>query len=208
MRILAAFFSFAMLAPISVSLAQGKPPEASEADTKKAKELFKEAQEHFRLREFAETIPLLKEAYRLYPSSLFLYNLAQCHLELKQYEEAVSFFENFLEVDPKSKNRSQAEKYLKQSREGLAVAQEQQRAEEEAKREQDRLQKMIELEKQKQNQPVVPATVDKGKPIYAKWWFWTAIGGAAVAGTGTAVGVNIAKSIPNTDLGNKDILDK
>lgn len=207
MRVLAAFFTLTMLAPVSVSLAQGKPPEASEANTKKAKEIFKEADQHFRLREFAETIPLLKEAYRLYPSSLFLYNLAQCHLELKQYEEAVSYFENFIEVDPKSKNRPQAEKYLKQAREGLAVAQEQQRAEEEAKREQERLQKMIELEKQKQNQPVV-AAVDKGKPIYAKWWFWTAIGGAAVAGTGTAVGVSIAKSIPNTDLGNKDILDK
>jgi tetratricopeptide (TPR) repeat protein len=205
MRILAAFFCFAMLAPISVSLAQNKPPEASEADTKKAKELFKEAQEHFRLREFAETIPLLKEAYRLYPSSLFLYNLAQCHLELKQYEEAVSYFENFIETDPKSKNRAPAEKYLKQSKEGLAVAQEQQRAQEEAKREQDRLQKMIELEKQKQNQPT---EINRGKPVYAKWWFWTAIGGAALAGTGTAVGVSIAKSIPNTDLGNKDILDK
>jgi tetratricopeptide (TPR) repeat protein len=205
MRLLAAVFTVAMLAPISVSLAQNKPT-ASEADTKKAKEIFEKAQEHFRLREFADTIPLLKEAYRLYPSSLFLYNLAQCHLELKQYEEAVSYFENFIEVDPKSKNRPQAEKYLKQSREGLAVAQEQKRVEEEAKREQERLQKMIELEKQKQNQPV--AVVDKGKPVYTKWWFWTAIGGVAVAGTGTAVGVSIAKSIPNTDLGNRDILDK
>jgi tetratricopeptide (TPR) repeat protein len=205
MRFLAAFFSVAMLAPISMSLAQNKP-QASEADTKKAQELFKEAKQHFDLREFAETIPLLKEAYRLYPSSLFLYNLAQCHLELKQYEEAVSYFENFIDADPKSKSRSQAEKYLKTAKENLAAEQEQKRAADEAAREQERLAKMIELEKQKQNQPQQP--VEKGKPIYAKAWFWSAIGGVALAGTGTAVGVSIAKSIPNTDLGNKDILDK
>ena len=206
MRFFAAFFCAALLAPISVSLAQNKPSESSEADTKKAKEIFNEANKHFRLREFAETIPLLKEAYRLYPSPPFLYNLAQCHLELKQYEEAISYFENFLEIDPKSKNRAAAEKYLQQAKAEFAVEQEKKRTEEEAKREQEKLQQMIELEKQKKNQP--PIAVEKGKPVYAKWWFWTAIGGVAVASTGTAVGVSIAKSIPNTDLGNKNILDK
>jgi tetratricopeptide (TPR) repeat protein len=207
MRFLAAVFALSVLTPVSVSLAQGKNSGASEADTKRAKQLFEEAKKHFLLREYKETIPLLKEAYRLYPAPLFLYNLAQCHLELKEYEEAISYFENFIDSDPKSKERPQAEKFLKQAKEAYTIEQEKKQRDEEAKREQERLQKMLELEKQKQAQG---NTTDKreGPTFYKKWWFWTAVGGAAVAGTGTAVGVSIAKSIPNTDLGNQDILDK
>jgi tetratricopeptide (TPR) repeat protein len=205
MRLLAAVLALTMLTPVSVSVAQNKPS-ASDADTKKAQQLFEEAKKLFLLREYDKTIPLLKEAYRLYPAPLFLYNLAQCHLELKQYEDAISYFENFIDVDPKSKSRPQAEKYLKQAQEAYAIEQEQKQKDDEARREQERLQKMLELEKQKQAE----ANNDKkgGPTFYKKWWFWTALGGAAVAGTGTAVGVSIAKSIPNTDLGNQDILDK
>src|SRR5262245_61550121 len=115
MRLLALALALTTLAPVSIAVAQKKPPAVSDADMKAAKEHFNKSEQHFRLREFDLAIPELKEAYRLFPSPLFLYNIAQCHLELKQYEEAVSYFENFLEVDPKNKNKAQAEKYLAQA---------------------------------------------------------------------------------------------
>lgn len=204
MRLFALVLALAATAPLSIAVAQKKPPAVSDADLKAAKEHFNKSEQHFRLREFDLAIPELKEAYRLYPNPLFLYNIAQCYLELKKYEEAVSFFENFIEVDPKNKSRAQAEKYLAQAQKGLAEEQEKKRKEEEARVEQERLQKMLELENQQKN----PPPTDKGKPIYAKPWFWAAVGGTAAVGTGTAITISILSSIPNTDLGNKDILDK
>lgn len=49
--------------------------------------------------------------------------------------------------------------------------------------------------------PLIPSAAPESGPFYTRWWFWTAVGAAAV----TTVGILIAtsgSSPPHTDFGN------
>jgi tetratricopeptide (TPR) repeat protein len=173
---------------------KGKPTSSAE---EQAKEHYAKAETHYRLQEYELAIGELKEAYRLAPKPLLLYNLAQCYKELKDYESAISYFENYLDKSPKAKNRGEVEGLLKEVREAKAKQDEERRLAEEERLAQERL---LAMSKPPGGDPAKKPT------ILSKWWFWSAVGGAALAGTGTAV--LIANAPPRTDLGNINILDK
>lgn len=187
------------------------PPAALAAPKKedpivKAKEHFEKSQEHYDLGEYSLAIDQLKEAYRLYPNAIFLHNIGVCYQKNKEYEKAIENFETYLEKDPKSKIRAQVEAEIRESKKALAEEEEKKRkaAEEEAER-----QRKLALMAQANPSASQPTKTGPEKPpIYKKPWFWGAVGGAALVGTGAAIGISIAASIPNTDLGNQDILDK
>lgn len=186
---------FLLLSPAALAQKKGEDDPA----LAEAKERFTKAETHFRLREFESAIVELKEAYRLYPNALFLYNIAQCYRELKQYEEALSYYENYLEKSPKAKNRKEVEEYIKQVKAAIAEEEERRRKEEEARLEAEKLKLMS------QTLPTSNGTT-KGPAIFGRWWFWAGLAGA-VASTGVVVTV-VSNAPPRTDLGNIDILDQ
>jgi tetratricopeptide (TPR) repeat protein len=63
---------------VALALALTRPA-AGEADEQRARALFRRAEVHFNLGEFAPAADLYRQAYRLAPLPGFLYNLAQCH---------------------------------------------------------------------------------------------------------------------------------
>ena len=70
-----------------------------------AKARFVSGQSHYNLNEFTEALGDFKEAYRLLPDPVFLYNLGQCERQLGHLEEAVRFYRSFLREQPKAPNR-------------------------------------------------------------------------------------------------------
>jgi tetratricopeptide (TPR) repeat protein len=160
-------------------------------DEQQAKALYQKAETHFRLREFEEAITALKESYRLLPDPVLLYNLGKCYRELKQYEEAASYFENYLKKDPRAKNRAEIEATLEELKAELK------------KQEEERLQR--EQAARLAAPPAAPPDTPRKKTLLGRWWFWAGLTGVAL-GAGAAVGAT-ALAPTKTDLGNSNALD-
>ena len=78
----------------------------SDKDAKQeAKARFVSGQSHYNLNEFTPALDDFKEAYRLLPDPVFLYNLGQCERQLGHLEEAIRFYRSFLREQPKAPNR-------------------------------------------------------------------------------------------------------
>lgn len=91
-------------------IAIGTPPvQAQEGNAENAKQEAKtrytSAQSHYNLNEFKEALDDFKEAYRLYPDPVFLFNVAQCERQLGDFDEAVKFYRSYLRNKPKAPNR-------------------------------------------------------------------------------------------------------
>jgi hypothetical protein len=81
-------------------------PPAQAADGKQqAKARFVAGQNHYNLNEYAEALGEFKEAYRLLPDPVFLFNLGQCERQLGHFDEAVRFYRSYLREQPKAANR-------------------------------------------------------------------------------------------------------
>jgi tetratricopeptide (TPR) repeat protein len=72
-----------------------------------AKARFVSGQRHYNLNELGEALGDFKEAYRLLPDPVFLYNLGQCERQLGHLEEAIRFYRSFLREQPKAANRQE-----------------------------------------------------------------------------------------------------
>jgi tetratricopeptide (TPR) repeat protein len=70
-----------------------------------AKARFVSGQSHYNLNEFTLALVDFKEAYRLLPDPVFLYNLGQCERQLGHLEEAIRFYRSFLREQPRAPNR-------------------------------------------------------------------------------------------------------
>jgi tetratricopeptide (TPR) repeat protein len=72
-----------------------------------AKARFIAGQSHYNLNEFAEALVEFKEAYRLLPDPVFLFNSGQCERQLGHLDEAIRFYRSFLREQPKAPNRQE-----------------------------------------------------------------------------------------------------
>lgn len=79
--------------------------ENSKEAKQEAKARFVSGQSHYNLNEFPEALVDFKEAYRLFPDPVFLYNLGQCERQLGHNEEAIRFYRSFLREQPKAPNK-------------------------------------------------------------------------------------------------------
>jgi len=76
----------------------------------------------YRLARFTEALAEYTRAYELYPVPALLFNIAQCHRNLKNYGKAIFFFEGYLRDAPKATNRALVEDLIRESRAELAKA--------------------------------------------------------------------------------------
>jgi hypothetical protein len=94
------------LAVLAVTLAgPAFAQEGSRSAKLEAKARFTSGQRHYNLNELPEALADFKDAYRLYPDPVFLFNLGQCERQLGHHEEAIRFYRNFLREEPKAPNR-------------------------------------------------------------------------------------------------------
>jgi tetratricopeptide (TPR) repeat protein len=74
---------------------------------------LKEAQKAYDLSHFDESLSLFSEAYELKPLPGILFNIAQCHRHLSNWERAAFFYRRYLSLSPtKPKNAAEANSLL------------------------------------------------------------------------------------------------
>jgi tetratricopeptide (TPR) repeat protein len=83
-------------------------------DAAAARQHYDRGMGHFQLEEWDAAIDEWKEGFRIKPVGEFLYNIAQAYRLSKRNEQAVSFYQKYLRVDPKASNRGEVEKHITQ----------------------------------------------------------------------------------------------
>ncbi len=183
---------------------------------------------HLAKGEHQQALEALTRAYEVEPLAELLFLMAQCHSALGNHEGAMFYFEGFMAKRPDSDRFAEAEKRLARAREALAA---QQAAEENdvaaaspgsdpepAAPGDEQLDAPAEVETLAATSPTLGGgspsgstslKVEESPAVYERWWFWTAIGGAAVlAGTGVALGVTFGQPatvvLPSGSMGVVD----
>jgi tetratricopeptide (TPR) repeat protein len=71
-------------------------------DIAQAKAEFNRAEVHYSVREFADALKLYTSAYKIAQFPEFLFNIAQCHRQLKNYDMAIFFYRRYLGSNAKT----------------------------------------------------------------------------------------------------------
>jgi tetratricopeptide (TPR) repeat protein len=108
----AAFFSWAVASP-APALAGGSTNRKAAAKAEVQK-----AQVQYKLGRFDEALEAYSRAYELFSAPALLFNIGQCHKNLKDYDRAIFFFEGYLreEANPNPRTRALAEELIAESR--------------------------------------------------------------------------------------------
>jgi tetratricopeptide (TPR) repeat protein len=85
-----------------------------------AKAAVEKGETAYKLGRFEEALEEYSHAYELFPAPALLFNLGQCHKQLKNYERAIFFFEGYLRDEQRPTNRRLAEDLVAESRAELA----------------------------------------------------------------------------------------
>ena len=86
----------------------------SSRDKAALKHYFEKATKHYQLGEFKDALEDYKAAYRIRRDGSFLYNIAQCFRQLKQWEESKREYEAFLRESPNTPKRPEVERLIAQ----------------------------------------------------------------------------------------------
>jgi tetratricopeptide (TPR) repeat protein len=195
-------------------------------DEAEAKRLYGEAQKAFSVGDFPEAIKDYKAAFKLVPKPGFLYNIAQSYRLSGDFKQARFFYESYLNAKPDAANRAEVEDRIREMTEEAERLQKAQTTRptgtmppDDGKPEPDKTKPEPDKTKipspDKAAETVTPTEPTPGpvptdtghRPIYKKWWFWTAIGAVAVVGVVAvaASGGSSAPTAPGSDLGNHRI---
>lgn len=161
------------------------------ANKEKAKALYKSGMQHYNLSEHEQALEDFKAAYREYEEASFLFNIAQCQRALGKKEEAVRSYRSFVRESKGLSPETRAK-----VEEIITALETSMRDEQEAKTRLDAANAAAAASEARAaavpEAAAVVATpqpvVERRKPVYKKWWLWTAVGGAVV---GIALGVGL-----------------
>ncbi|MBL9009093.1 MAG: tetratricopeptide repeat protein [Myxococcales bacterium] len=165
----------------------------------------------YQAQKFEAAIPEFKAAHEREAKPGLLFNIAQCYRKAGHPREAIEYYDRYLSSEPRLDNemRKKVDGYLAEARNTLAALElemKQRLAEEKAMREREREPAPSALvpaapteATQVERAPAIELSAaaprrespTPAKPIYTRWWFWTAIGGGVLAAaviTGVAVG--------------------
>ena len=194
-----------LLVSATPALAQQAPPAApGQGDPKaQAKALFDQATADYKAGRFETALSRYEQAHKLFPAAQFVFNIAQCHRALGNYDRAIFFFEGYLREAPEAPNRALVEDLIRECREKEAALREERRLGLEVER------KRLDLAAAAARPGVEsgPAPRDEEpRPLYKKWWFWAVVGGVAVTAAGTAWVISSSSegALPDGSLGNLD----
>lgn len=169
-------------------------PRTSQADEKELRAQAKlevdKAALHYRLGRFEEALASYTRAYELFNAPALLFNIGQCHKNLKNHERAIFFFQGYLREETNPEKRALAEDLLAKSRADL---------------ERQRLEAIPPAAPPPAPAPAAEpligtdlsrSTAAEGSPapegqtavpLTRKWWFWTALGAGALAIAGGTI---------------------
>jgi tetratricopeptide (TPR) repeat protein len=80
----------------------------------KARAIYESAIAHYNLGEIKEALDAFKLAYRMFPESVLLFNIAQCHRRLGQAPQAAEMYRAFLRETPNAPNRAAVDRFIEE----------------------------------------------------------------------------------------------
>ncbi len=176
---------------LSVLLAAPDAPPAAEAAYKRGKQLYKQGDKSSEPEKFVACAQEFEKAYKLAPLPKYSYNAAQCHRRAAAPAAAAQWYRQYLADDPAASDKDKVEQRIAELDAEL-------KAKEPPKEEPKPEKKPVDLSPAPAPapapaiiQPTAPPPQEEARPVYKKWWFWTAM--VAVAG-GATVGVILATS--------------
>ncbi len=177
-----------ILLVFSMLLVAPDAPPAAEAAYKRGKQLYKQGDKGNEPEKFVACAQEFEKAYKLAPLSKYSYNAGQCHRRAGAPAAAVQWYRQYLADEPAASDKAKVE-------ERIAELEAELKAKEPPKEEPKPEKKPIDLRPAPAPAPAVlptaPAPEEEVRPLYKKWWFWTAL--VAVAG-GATVGIVLATS--------------
>src|SRR3954451_20971836 len=97
----------------------GGPARAADGD---AAAHYKKGRSLYNISEYRAALDEFKQAYVLHEDPAFLYNIAQCHRQLGNHREAITFYKRFLAESPHAPNRREIERLIGELEEKAAAA--------------------------------------------------------------------------------------
>ena len=182
----------------------------------RAKALYESGTSHYNLNEFDDALHDFKEAYRVRPDPVFLFNIAQCYRQLGDPKAAASFYRSYRRELPDAPNRVEVDRLIAEMdhTEPRAVAparrahEEPQAAAPPPAAPTASAPSVAPAPAATSNDALVvqsaPTTArESRKPLVKRAWFWaTLVAGAAVVGGAIAIGVVLGHpSDPSPSLG-------
>lgn len=148
-----------------------------------AEELYRKGVAQYKAEQYADAVVSFEAAYRISGAPRLLYNLGTAHRKLGHLQDAIDFFDEYLKREPtiEPERRTTVEGYITELRAELHA-------------------KAVAAAPSPTPQPVVTEPPKK-TPLYRKWWFWTAVGGAVVI-TGLSIGLAVGLQPRQTLLNN------
>ena len=177
-------------------------PAYDQKQEKLARGHFERAEKAFNLGRFDEALTGYQQAYEALPLPAFLFNIAQCHRNLRNREQAVFFYQRYLSLAPDAPNRPVVEELIAEQKRLLAAQPPPEPVEEEDK--------PVNLDAR----PEPPdstvaglgaATADRPKSKWEKsrWWLLGALGAALVGGV-AILAIRTTGAPPQGSLGSID----
>jgi tetratricopeptide (TPR) repeat protein len=96
--------------------------DVDDATKAKVQALDAEGAQHFNLAEYDEAVESYKEAYRLDPEPLFLYDIAQAYRQKPDCTKARTFYKSYLRNAPDASNRDKVEKRIAEMEECIRAS--------------------------------------------------------------------------------------
>jgi len=96
------------------------PPARADSKREQAKAAVEQAERQYKLGRFEAALEDYTRAYELVAAPALLFNLGQCHKQLKNHERAIFFFEGYLRDEPRPTNRRLAKELIAESEAELA----------------------------------------------------------------------------------------
>ena len=87
----------------------------------RARDLFERGRALYAERKYDEALESLMQAYVLDPSPVLIYNIARIHEDKDDLENAARFFENYLKIAPRAKDRAAVKKRLAALKKAIAT---------------------------------------------------------------------------------------
>ncbi len=178
--------ALARLACLMVAVAVAGPALGKDAAEIRAREQFRVGQTAYAAGEYERALTAFSSAYGLQPVPGLLFNIAQCHRQLGNYERAAVFYQQYLDLSPSSKNTSIVRALLAET----------QASERERKRRLEEQEKLRSVKLQISDiRPLQDPFARDGRAsevvrsgssndsIFQKWWFWTGVGAITIGST-------------------------
>ena len=151
---------------------------------------FETANAHYAIGEFSEAATEYETAYKLKPDAALLFDAGQAHRLAGNHQKALTIYRNFLRMYPDNPNAPEVMKQVKREEEAIA-------ADDKAKKAPPTGTVAPAATPAIAASPTTPAqatttpssmpagkvatTRETARPVYKKWWLWTAVGVAVAA---------------------------